>query len=124
MKKVLFSIILVACFAMGAMAQTGGSAPAKPKQEKAAKPAKATKSDADIQTCINDKFKASTTIKGGSATVSGGVATLTGEASSGGAKGGATRSAKSCGAKSVTNNITMAAKPAKAAKTADKPKTK
>lgn len=106
------SVALVAMLALGGLAQT--SAPAK-QGEKAAKPAKtkaaaAPKSDADIQKCINDKLAASKTIKGGTATVTNGVATLTGEASSGGAKGGATRSAKACGAKTVTNNITVAAK--------------
>ncbi|HZS06964.1 MAG TPA: BON domain-containing protein [Blastocatellia bacterium] len=83
----------------------------KPKAAKPAKAAAAPKSDADIQKCISDKLAASKTVTNGSAAVSDGVATLTGEASSAGAKGGATRSAKACGAKSVTNNITVAAKP-------------
>ena len=127
MKKFLFSVLVVAVFALSAMAQ-GATAPAKvAKPAKPAKVAKAAKSDSEIQTCINDKFKTSTSVKNGNATVSGGAATLTGEVASGGAKGGATNSAKACGAKPVTNNITVAAKvkapkPTPAAKPADKMK--
>ena len=120
MKKFLFSVLVVAVFALSAMAQ-GATAPAK-KAEKPAKVAKAApvaKSDADIAKCINDKFAASSAIKNGKASVSGGVATLTGDVMSGGAKGGQTRAAKACGARSVTNNITVAPK-VKAPK-ADKP---
>jgi osmotically-inducible protein OsmY len=70
------------------------------------KTAPAPKTDADVQKCISDKLAASKVITGGSATVSNGAATLTGEAKSAGAKGGATRSAKACGAKTVVNNMT------------------
>jgi osmotically-inducible protein OsmY len=111
MKKTLYSFLVVALLWLVAFAQDAGQGTAKVK--KSAVPA-APKSDADIQTCINDKFKASTSIKNGNAAVSSGVATLTGEAASGGAKGGATRSAKACGAKTVTNNITVPPKPKKA----------
>ncbi len=111
MKKTLLSVFVVALLSLVTFAQDAGQGTAKAK--KAAAPA-TPKSDADIQTCINDKFKTSTTIKNGNATVSSGAATLTGEAASGGAKGGATRSAKACGAKTVTNNITVPPKPKKA----------
>lgn len=111
MKKTLISFLAVVLLSVVAFAQNAGQATAKVK--KAAAPS-TPKSDAEIQTCINDKFKASTTIKNGSAAVSDGAATLTGEASSGGAKGGATRSARACGAKTVTNNITVPPKPKKA----------
>ena len=110
MKKILFLLFVVSILSLTALAQDAGQSAAKTK--KTAAPA-APKSDADIAKCINDKLKASTTVKNGSATVSGGAATLTGEASSGGAKGGATRSAKACGAKTVTNNITVPPKPKK-----------
>lgn len=108
MRKILFSISVVALFSFVTLAQDTGQGAAKTK--KAVAPA-TPKSDPEIQTCINDKFKVSTSIKNGNATVSGGAATLTGEASSGGAKGGATRSAQACGAKPVTNNMTVTPKP-------------
>lgn len=117
MKKFLFSVLVVAVFALSAMAQ-GATAPAKEKPAKPAKAATAGKSDAEIAKCINDKFAASSAIKNGKASVSGGVATLTGDVNSGGAKGGQTVASKSCGATSVTNNITVAPKAPKAAKAA------
>lgn len=91
-------------------------------KKKASKPAKAAApaSDTDIQKCIADKFAASQTIKNGAATVANGEATLTGEAKSPGAKGGATRSARACGAKKVINNMTVTEAPKGAAKGADK----
>ena len=103
----------------------------KPADTKAAKPAKAAaaapKSDADIQKCIQDKVSTTPSMKDKppSVSVSGGVATLTGEAKNGGTKGAATNIAKRCGAKSVTNNMTVAAaakaaKPAADKKPADK----
>ena len=115
MRKTLFSFLVVALLSCVAWAQDAGQGTAKVKKDMV--PA-APKSDAEVQTCINDKFKVSTSVKNGSATVSSGAATLTGDASSGGAKGGATRSAKACGAKSVVNNIVVPLKP-KAAKPAD-----
>lgn len=111
MRKILFSFVIVALLSVVGLAQDAGQSTAKVK--KAVAPA-APRSDAEVQACMNDKFKDSKTIKNGNATVSGGVATLTGDASSGGAKGGATRSAKACGAKTVTNNITVPPKPKKA----------
>ncbi len=110
MRNTLFSFLVIALLSCVALAQDAGQGTAKVK--KAVAPA-APKSDAEVQTCINDKFKVSTSIKNGSATVASSNATLTGEASSGGAKGGATRSAKACGAKTVTNNIIVPPKPKK-----------
>lgn len=110
MRKMLFSLFFIAVFSVVAFAQDAGPSTAKVK--KAMAPT-APKSDAEVQTCMNDKFKVSKTIKNGNATVSSGAATLTGDATSGGAKGGATRSAKACGAKTVTNNITVPPKPKK-----------
>jgi len=71
--------------------------------------------DGEIQKCINDKFSASPSLKtqGFSAAVSKGVATLTGVAKDAGSKGAATNIAKSCGAKNVTNGITVSGKPTK-----------
>jgi osmotically-inducible protein OsmY len=88
----------------------------KKKESKASKAAE-TKSDAEILKCIADKFSVSKSIKNGVATVTNGEATLTGEAKSGGAKGGATRSAQACGAQKVTNKITLSED---SKKTADK----
>lgn len=80
---------------------------AKKKESKVAK-ATAPKTDAEIQKCITDKFAVSKSVKNGAAAVANGEATLTGEAKSGGAKGGATRSAQACGALKVTNKIALA----------------
>lgn len=93
-------------------------------KKKADKPAKtaaaAPRTDADIQKCISDKFTASKTITNGVAAVANGEATLTGEAKSSGAKGGATRTAKTCGAKTVVNNMTAPPPAPAAAKTGEK----
>ena len=69
------------------------------------------KSDADIQKCISDKLAASASLKdqGITAAVSNGVATLTGKVKNAGSKGAATNLAKGCGAKSVNNELTVAA---------------
>jgi hypothetical protein len=86
---------------------------AKSSNAKASKPA----TDADLQKCIEDRFANAQSLKDKlpKVTVNGGVATLTGEAKNGGTKGGATRMAKSCGAKEVKNELTVPAstKPAK-----------
>jgi osmotically-inducible protein OsmY len=111
MRKTVLSFLAMMLLSLVAFAQDAGQSTAKVKKAAAST---APKSDAEVQTCMNDKFKDSKTIKNGNATVSGGAATLTGDASSGGAKGGATRSAKACGAKTVTNNITVPPKPKKA----------
>ena len=90
-------------------------------KKKVSKAAPAPKTDADVQKCISDKLAASKVITNGAAAVSNGAATLTGEAKSAGAKGGATRSAKACGAKTVVNNMTTPPPPAPAAaKTGEK----
>jgi osmotically-inducible protein OsmY len=95
---------------------------AKKKSDKPAKAAAAApKTDEEIQKCISDKFAASKTIKNGTAVVARGEATLTGEAKSAGAKGGATRSAKACGAQKVVNNMTAPPPASKAAATGAKP---
>jgi osmotically-inducible protein OsmY len=111
MRKTVFSLMVMALLSWNAFAQDAGQKTVKVKKAAASME---PRSDVEVQTCLNDKFKDSKTIKNGNATVSGGVATLTGDASSGGAKGGATRSAKACGAKTITNNITVPPKPKKA----------
>ena len=134
MKKTIaltFTLLLTVTFALTqtSLASQEGEMMMKKKADKpaktAAKPA-APKTDADIQKCISDKFAASKTITNGAAAVANGEATLTGEAKSAGAKGGATRSAKACGAKKVVNNMTAPPPPPKAAapgaKTDDKKK--
>lgn len=111
MRKTVFSLMVMTLLSWNAFAQDAGQKTVKAKKVAAEME---TRSDAEVQTCVNDKFKDSKTIKNGNASVSGGTATLTGDASSGGAKGGATRSAKACGAKNVTNNIVVPPKPKKA----------
>lgn len=113
MKKLLVLISALMLTVSMAFAQNTAK-PAKTKTPKAPKAAKVVPTDdAGIQKCINDKFSTQEKMKayGLSATVSGGVATLTGTVPNGGAKGNATRTAKRCGAKSVTNNITVTPKP-------------
>jgi osmotically-inducible protein OsmY len=74
----------------------------------------APKSDEEIQKCITDDLAASSKLKtlGLSVTVSNGEATLTGEGKSSGNKNAAAKIAKKCGAKKVTNNITIPSPPA------------
>lgn len=126
MKKTMaltFTLLLTTAFALtqASLASQEGEMMKKKsdKQAKPAPPPPAPKTDADIQKCIADKFAASKTITNGAAAVANGEATLTGEAKSGGAKGGATKSAKKCGAKTVVNNMTTPPKPAPAAAKAD-----
>jgi osmotically-inducible protein OsmY len=102
-----FTLLLTTVFALAQTAQ-----PEKKKEIKMTKAA-APKPDADVQKCISDKFAASKTLTGASAAVAGGEATLTGEAKNAGAKTSAGKTAQGCGAKKVTNNITVAAPPAK-----------
>jgi osmotically-inducible protein OsmY len=110
MRKMIALTITLLLTTVLATAQT---APVEKKVSKPTKAAAAPKADADVQKCISDKLAASKTITGGSAAVSGGEATLTGEAKNAGAKNGAAKTATGCGAKKVTNNITVAAPPAK-----------
>jgi uncharacterized protein YkwD len=128
MKKTIsltFTLLLTVAFALTQTSLASQEGEMKKKADKpakaAAKPA-APKTDADIQQCISGKFTASKTITNGSAAVANGEATLTGEAKSAAAKGGATRTAKACGAKTVVNNITTPAPPPAAAKTGEKKK--
>jgi hypothetical protein len=92
----------------------------KKKSDKPAKAAAAPKTDPEIQKCISDKFAASKTITNGAVAMANGEATLTGDAKSAGAKGGATRSAKACGAKKVVNNINAPPPPPPAPKAGEK----
>ena len=107
----LCSVLLLTVLAFSTTAQEMQKQPApkpKPAKAKAALPT----SDADIQKCIQDRFANAPSMKDKppSVSVSGGVATITGEAKNGGQKGSATRSAKSCGAKEVKNEMTVAPK--------------
>ena len=106
-----FTLLLTTTFALAQTAQPEKKKEMKP--TKAAAAPKAPKSDADVQKCITDKFAGSKTLNGGSAAGAGGEATLTGEAKNAGAKTSAGKTATGCGAKKVTNNITVAAPPAK-----------
>jgi osmotically-inducible protein OsmY len=121
MKKTIgltFTLLLTVAFAL-TQTSLASQEEMKKKADKPAKAAaapKAPKTDEDIQKCISDKFAASKTITNGAAAVASGAATLTGEAKNAGAKGGATRTAKACGAKTVTNNMTTPTPPPAAAK--------
>jgi osmotically-inducible protein OsmY len=111
MKRLLVAIsagFLFVLLASGASAQEmEKKAAAKPAKAKAPKPT----TDPDIQKCIEEKFANAPSLKEKKpgVTVSNGLATITGEAKNGGAKGGATRIANSCGAKEVKNEMTVAA---------------
>lgn|SRR5262249_46177265 len=115
MKKAMVLInafALMAVLVFSAVAQT--PAPAKQESKQASKTTKTKaaatpKSDDDIQKCITDKLAASTKLKadGFNVTVANGVATLTGSTKIAGHKGGAGSIAKSCGAKSIQNNISV-----------------
>jgi osmotically-inducible protein OsmY len=73
----------------------------------------APKTDEEIQKCIANGFAGAAKLKdlGLSGTVANGEATLTGEAKSSGTKNSAAGVAKKCGAKKVTNNITIPSPP-------------
>jgi osmotically-inducible protein OsmY len=124
MKKTIaltFTLLLTVAFALTQTSLASQDGEMKKKADKPAKAAAAApKTDADIQKCISDKFAASKTITNGAAAVANGEATLTGEAKSPGAKGGATKSAKACGAKTVANNMTTPQPAPAAAKTGEK----
>jgi osmotically-inducible protein OsmY len=121
MKKTIgltFTLLLTVAFAL-TQTSLASQEEMKKKADKPAKAAaapKAPKTDADVQKCIADKFAASKTVTNGAAAVANGEATLTGEAKNAGAKGGATKTAKACGAKTVVNNLTTPAPPPAAAK--------
>lgn len=113
MKKVTFlvsALLLAFSLATANGVQNNTNASGTKTKTKTSKPKPTT--DADIQKCISDSFANGEKMKnyGLSASVSGGVATLTGTVPNGGAKGNATSTAKRCGAKSVTNNITVTPK--------------
>jgi osmotically-inducible protein OsmY len=129
MKKTIaltFTFLLTIAFALTQISFASQEGEMKKKADKPAKAAAAKpatpKADPDIQKCIADKFAASKTITNGAAAVANGEATLTGEAKSPGAKGGATRTAKACGAKTVVNNMTTPQPAPAAAKTGEKKK--
>lgn len=73
--------------------------------------------DAGIQQCIEGKLaKSKMAGEGFAATVSGGAATFTGTTKVAGHKGGVSGIGKSCGAKSIVNNIKVEGKADKAMK--------
>lgn len=127
MKKIigLLAILMLATFAASAQTTAAPQTTATPKtqsagkQTKQAKPAKTAKTvptdDAGIQQCIQERLsKTKMAGEGFQAAVSGGTATFTGSTKVAGHKGGVSGLAKTCGAKSVVNNITIEGKPAKA----------
>jgi len=128
--RIISGLALATAIGSSALAQSPSTKPAarnvaQPQTAKPAKPAKAApKSDADIQSCIEQKLGADAKLKdqGFTAAVSGGVATFTGSTKDGSSKGGVNGIAKGCGAKKVVNNISVekAPKPAKASKPVSK----
>src|SRR5262249_16793473 len=130
MKRIFAAICVILLASVVGFAQSGEmTKKSDKKSEKSEKSEKSDKksekkkeaapaSDTDIQKCITDKLAATEKLKsqGFSATVSSGVATLTGNAANPGSKGAATNIAKKCGAKSVTNDITVTSAAAPAPK--------
>ena len=111
MKKatgIFCGLALTTVLALSAMADNTAKAKTASPQ-KPSKTAAAPKSDSDIQSCISSKLAAAPKLKdqGFSVSVSGGTATFTGTAKNAGSKGGVANIAKSCGAKTVVNNITV-----------------
>ena len=100
-RSILIGVVLTALLAFGAAAQDTMTT------KKPAKKAETPQTDPDIQKCIMERAAKAASLKdtGVNASVSNGVATLTGKVATSGAKGAATRIAKACGAKQVTNNI-------------------
>jgi osmotically-inducible protein OsmY len=118
MKKMfalMSSIALVAVLSLDALAQTPAPTGTQASKQAKSKAVAAPRNDAEIQKCIEDKLVASTALKGDGFTVavSNGVATFPGTTKVKGHKGSVDKIAKSCGAKSITNNIMveMAVKP-------------
>lgn len=113
MKQMSFrfsSLALLVLLAINVTAQEMEKKPAaKPKaaKVKAAMPT----TDPDILKCIQERFASAPSLKDKppSVAVANAVATITGEAKNPGTKGAATRSAKSCGAKEVKNDMTVLA---------------
>jgi osmotically-inducible protein OsmY len=108
LSPVLLLVMTMTVLVFTTPAVSGQSDDAMAKKERAPKKESAPKSDDEVQKCIMDKFSNSEKLKpqGFSASVSNGEAKLTGSAKNAGSKGAATRIAQSCGAKSVSNNIT------------------
>jgi osmotically-inducible protein OsmY len=117
MKKatsIFSSLALTAVLALCALGQTGQkkntpSGNAVAQSSKSSKHMAASKSDADIQSCIESKMANSSKVKdqGFGVSMSNGVATFTGTAKNSDSKSGVNGIAKSCGAKQVVNHITV-----------------
>lgn len=132
MKKVIILTTIFLMAAIGAAAQsTAPNSPSKSMQTKTAKTTKTPKAaktmptgDAGIQTCISEKLgKSKMGSENFQVSVSGATATFTGATKVPGHKGGVSGIGKSCGAKSIVNNITIEGKPS-VPKTPKTPKTK
>ena len=121
MNTIISGAALAGLLALAAVAQTPTTATKTVAPVKAAKPMKtvAAKSDADIQSDIQQRLAAAPKLKSEniSVAVSNAVATFTGSVKNAGSKGGVSSLAKAAGAKKVINNLTVekAEKPAKAA---------
>lgn len=113
MKKLMILTTLILAAAASAFAQ-GTTASPTPKTSKTitkktvSAPKTAPVDDAGITTCINQKLaKSKMTGDGFQVSVNGGVATFSGSTKVPGHKGGVSGIGKSCGAKSIVNNITI-----------------
>ena len=106
-KMIVSAIALCALVGVSAFAQTPATKPAKAASTPRAKAP--VKTDAEIQTCIEQKLAGAPKLKDDHfvVSVSGGSATFTGATRSGSNKGGVDGIAKSCGAHKVVNNITV-----------------
>lgn len=120
MKKLTLMTAMILAMAMCAFAQTTTTNPSPKTTKMTTKtsPTKQTKKmktkptdDAGIQQCIEGKLaKSKMRSENFAAAVSGGAATFTGSTKVAGHKGGVTGIGKSCGAKSIVNNITVEGK--------------
>lgn len=126
MRKLTVMTAMILALAMCAFAQT--TTPTSPKTTtKTTKTPKAMKTmktkptdDAGIQQCIEGRLaKSKMAGEGFQASVNGGAATFTGATKVAGHKGGVSGISKSCGAKSIVNNITVEGKAAKSMKKSD-----
>lgn len=144
MKKatiVLSNLALTAVLVMSALGQTGQTgqsgqksairknAPTSNSLSQSTKTAKhmtATKSDSDIQSCIESKMASDQKLKnqGFNLSMNNGVATFTGTTKNSNSKSGVSSIAKSCGAKQVVNNISLEKAASSSTGTTKKAKTK
>lgn len=106
------TVVVTIIFAVATGQEAGGSVrTAQPSGTSLPRPS--SKSDAEIQSCIQGRLASSEKLRSQEfvVSVSKSEATFTGNARNAGSKGAATRIAQSCGAVKIVNNITAPAIP-------------